>query len=234
VTSERTDDDATQPTGDGATQPTGDGATRQTGGLAIGRLTVDDLPLVEPLWRSLLDHIRTRENVVPIVAHEESWPRRRRDYEELLADGESFAQGAWRDTTLVGYAMVHVAAPDPVWSTGNHYVELASLSVAPDERARGVGTALLEAVERELSARGIRGYVIGVDWVNDEARRFYERRGFRVGYHLMYGLIDKAGGAAARGAGAPRQRRAANADATGLAGRGQGRESPETAAHGEG
>jgi ribosomal protein S18 acetylase RimI-like enzyme len=207
-------------------------AAHATASVTISPLAPGDLPLLEPLWRSLVDHIRARDSVVPIVAHDESWPRRRRAYEELLADGESFALGALRGAALVGYAMVHVAEPDPVWSTGRRYVELASLSVAPDERARGVGTALLDAVERELSARGIGDYVIGVDSVNDGARRFYERRGFRIGYHLMYGRIGEAvvepGGA--EGSAAP------GTESTGLEGLtvSPGDETPETAAHGEG
>ena len=37
------------------------------------------------------------------------------------------------------------------------------------------------------------GLVIGVDAVNGDALRFYERRGFRVGYHLLYGRLGAPG-----------------------------------------
>ena len=128
-------------------------------------------------------------SVVPLVAHDLSWARRSAAYEELLGDGSSFALGAWRGDRLIGYAVVHVAGPDPVWATGSSFVELNTLSVTRTERRAGVGTALLDEVERELTARGIDQYVIGVDSVNEGARRFYERRGFSVGFHLMHGHI---------------------------------------------
>jgi ribosomal protein S18 acetylase RimI-like enzyme len=56
-----------------------------------------------------------------------------------------------------------------------------------------VGSRLLNEVERRLAKLGIDGLVIGVDAVNHEALRFYERRGFRVGYHLLYGRLAAPG-----------------------------------------
>jgi ribosomal protein S18 acetylase RimI-like enzyme len=183
-------------------------------GVTIARLSVQHVDLVEPLWRSLLDHIRELGSVVPVVPHSESWPRYKAQCEELLGDGESFGLGAFRGGELIGYATVRIAPPDPVWAMGRRYVELAALSVAPSERERGVGTALFDAVERALAALGIEELVIGVDSVNDRARRFYERRGFTIGYHLMHTRLAASAGAASGPAAA--------AD-----------ESPETAAHGD-
>ena len=182
---------------------------------SIAPLDAARLDAVEPLWRTLIDHLREMDSVVELVPHERSWPRRREIYEALLGDGSSFALGAWRGERLIGYAMVRIAPPDAVWFTGSHYAELLSLSVAPDERGGGVGGALLDAVEEGLATRGLDQYVIGVDTVNAGAQRFYERRGFRDGFHLMHGWV---------GGGAP-----AAADLTG-----DGMpETPETAMHGE-
>ena len=94
--------------------------------------------------------------------------------------------------------MVRIAPPDAVWFTGSHYAELLSLSVAPDERGNGVGGALLDAVEAGLAARGLDQYVIGVDTVNAGAQRFYERRGFRDGFHLMHGWVGGGAGGRSR------------------------------------
>ena len=164
-------------------------------GVTIERLDGRRLEELEPLWRSLIDHIRELGSVVAIVPHGQSWPRRRAIYEELLSDGQSFALGARRDGSLIGYAMVHVAPPDAVWYTGERYAELMSLCVAEKERGGGLGTALLDAVEAGLLERGLDQYVIGVDTVNPEAQRFYERRGFRDGFHLMHGWVggERAG-----------------------------------------
>ena len=167
-------------------------------GVTINRLDSAQIDLLEPLWRSLIDHIREQGTVVTLVPHEQSWPRRRAIYEELFADGESFALGAWRGEQLVGYAMVHIAPPDAVWFTGARYAELTSLCLAPAERGDGLGTELLDAVEAGLLERGLDEYVIGVDTVNEGARRFYERRGFRDGFHLMHGWVGGARGEAHR------------------------------------
>ena len=184
-------------------------------GASIAPLDATQLTELEPLWRSLIDHLRELDSVVELVPHEQSWPRRLAVYEELLADGESFALGARRAGRLVGYAMVHVAPPDAVWSTGTRYAELTSLCVAVEERGGGLGTALLDAAEARLAAQGIDQYVIGVDTVNAGAQRFYERRGFRDGFHLMHGWV---------GGGAPA---AADLTSHGMP------ETPETAMHGE-
>jgi ribosomal protein S18 acetylase RimI-like enzyme len=182
---------------------------------SIAPLDAARLDAVEPLWRTLIDHLREMDSVVELVPHERSWPRRREIYEALLGDGSSFALGAWRGESLIGYAMVRIAPPDAVWFTGSNFAELLSLSVAPDERGGGVGSALLDAVEEGLSARGLDQYVIGVDTVNAGAQRFYERRGFRDGFHLMHGWVGGGGPAAAEGA------------STAVP------ETPETAMHGE-
>ncbi len=171
--------------------------------VTIERLDGTQIDLLEPLWRALIDHIREVGSVVSLVPHEQSWARRRVIYEELLADGESFALGAWRGERLVGYAMVHVAPPDAVWFTGSRYAELTSLCLAAGERGGGLGTALLDAAEAGMLEVGVDQYVIGVDAMNDGARRFYERRGFRDGFHLMHGWIGdarKANGAGDAGA----------------------------------
>jgi ribosomal protein S18 acetylase RimI-like enzyme len=158
-------------------------------GVTIAPLDATQLAALEPLWRALIDHIRDLGSVVSLVPHEESWPRRLAIYEELLADGESFALGAWRGERLIGYAMVHVAPPDAVWFTGARYAELTSLCVAAGERGTGLGTALLDAAEAGLTERGLDQYVIGVDTVNAGAQRFYAKRGFRDGFHLMHGWV---------------------------------------------
>jgi ribosomal protein S18 acetylase RimI-like enzyme len=178
----------------------------------VRSLTAERLDLLEPLWRALLDRIRAPENIVAIVPHEQSWPMRRREYEELLSGGDSFGLVALRGDEAIGYAMVRVGdGPDPVWATGGRYVELTSLSVAAGERDRGVGTRLLDEVERRLADLGVDGLVIGVDAVNDGALRFYQRRGFKIGYHLLFGHLSAPAGGAGPAAD----------------------ESPETASHGE-
>ena len=44
----------------------------------------------------------------------------------------------------------------------------------------------MDAVDAELDRRGVRDLEVAVMAGNDRARRFYERRGLRVGELLLY------------------------------------------------
>jgi len=53
-------------------------------------------------------------------------------------------------------------------------------------RGRGIGTALLDAVDAELAKRDVTDLMIGVMEGNDGARRLYERRGLIQGWRQLY------------------------------------------------
>jgi ribosomal protein S18 acetylase RimI-like enzyme len=155
--------------------------------VVIEHLPVERLDELEPLWHAMLDHLVLKGNPVPIRPAAESWPLRRAVYEEILQRPEAFALVARRDGRPVGYAVVRIDDADPVWYTGDPQAELESLALLPDERGRGLGTRLMDVVEAELEKLGVSDLTIGVDLVNDGALRFYERRGYRGGFLLMYG-----------------------------------------------
>ena len=54
--------------------------------------------------------------------------------------------------------------------------ELSHLYVDPDAQARGIGSALLDAAKERRSD----GFTLWVFQQNEQARRFYERRGLRL------------------------------------------------------
>lgn len=56
---------------------------------------------------------------------------------------------------------------------------LDELYVAPDRRSQGLGTALLHAAEQAVRVRGGDVLEINVDGPDTDARRFYERHGYR-------------------------------------------------------
>lgn len=76
----------------------------------------------------------------------------------------------------IGFALVTLR-PN-VWFDGPVAI-IDELYVDPPSRGRGIGTALMTSVERECRARSA-GYVeINVDEGDGDARRFYERLGYR-------------------------------------------------------
>jgi GNAT superfamily N-acetyltransferase len=94
--------------------------------------------------------------------------------ERLLAGDDVIA-------LLVGEPAVGVALltlrPN-VWYDGPVAL-LDELYVVPAERSRGLGSALLHAVEAIVRERGGELVEINVDAVDVDARRFYERHGYR-------------------------------------------------------
>jgi GNAT superfamily N-acetyltransferase len=140
-----------------------------------GAERVDEL---EPLWLALHHHHR-EVAAQPVVADDAaSWARRRAWYLEMLAGGDDLVLIAERGGHPVGYAFLHLHhGPDDTWPVDGRWGEVVSLSVLPRERGGGVGTALLDAVDRELAARGIRDLQVAVMAGNADALRLYEHRG---------------------------------------------------------
>ncbi len=153
----------------------------------ITAIGADRLSELEPLWRSLHRHHRTVADL-PVLADDDlSWERRRDGYRALLKRGDAFVLLAHAGDDPAGYAVVKIRpGDDDTWPVGAHLAELISLAVAPDARGRGLGTALMDAVDAELERRGVRDLEVAVMAGNDRARRFYERRGLRVGELLLY------------------------------------------------
>jgi ribosomal protein S18 acetylase RimI-like enzyme len=153
--------------------------------LSAGPERVDEL---RPLWLQLHHHHEQVSRVQPFVDDETSWTVRRRSYVDTF-DGGGFALVAEDDDGLVGYAMVRIHdGPDDSWALADRYGEVWTLVVDERARGRGIGSALLDAVDAELAARGIGDLVIGVMQGNDGARRLYERRGLIPGWLQLYRL----------------------------------------------
>lgn len=63
---------------------------------------------------------------------------------------------------------------------GQGFAHIHDLAVDPRHRRKYVGTALLEALIRRARERGASAVRLEVRMGNEGARRFYERRGFRL------------------------------------------------------
>jgi ribosomal protein S18 acetylase RimI-like enzyme len=144
-----------------------------------------DVDRLEPLWVSVHHrHTESMPELAPYVDDATTWAERRAVYRELLAKPDSVLLLAALEDALVGYGLAHVLraeetwVPD-TWVTGPRIGEIESLAVLPEHRGRGLGTELLDRLERELHAQGVTDLVIGVLPGNDGAVRMYERRGYR-------------------------------------------------------
>lgn len=97
------------------------------------------------------------------------------------------------DSTRVFFAVARRAARAPIagyvvaWYVMDEG-ELANLAVAPEARGLGIGSALLDGMLSDASARGTRLIYLEVRESNAAARQLYARRGFeevgrRKGYY---------------------------------------------------
>lgn len=150
-----------------------------------GAERIDEL---KGLWLELHRHHRRVVGSLPLVEDDEaSWRRRRALYLERLRSGDSFLVLARRPEGLIGYAFVSIEqGPDDTFPVGSCFAELYSLSVAPSVRGQGIGTELLDFVDRELAARSIRDLKVAVMTGNEGARRLYERRGLQEAEIVLY------------------------------------------------
>ncbi len=148
-------------------------------GPTIRPLAAGELELIEPLWSALREHhAAINPELGPSRPRQESWERRRAQYEAWLAEPDSFILIAERRHEPVGYAMAHLRAGSPTWPLGERAGELETLSVLPAARGQGVGTALLRAVRDELRGLGASELSLHVFPANHDTIRFYERHGF--------------------------------------------------------
>ncbi len=73
-----------------------------------------------------------------------------------------------------------IFAPDYLERAPEPGYYISSLSVAPAERGRGIGAALLEGAVRKVRSRGGKTITLNVIAPNPAAVRLYERAGFRT------------------------------------------------------
>jgi ribosomal protein S18 acetylase RimI-like enzyme len=165
--------------------------------LRIVRGSDADIPSLEPLWVAVHHvHQASMAELAPYVSDEETWRERRALYEEVFRKPETFLFLARVGRELVGYALGHVLGSaeswwSDTWRTGDRVGELESISVLPEHRGAGIGSALLDTVDAEFARLGVHDQVIGVLPGNVDARRLYERRGFRPTWLYLSRFADR-------------------------------------------
>lgn len=163
----------------------------------IARGSAADLDALEPLWVAVHHrHAESMPELRPYVTDAETWAASRAMYVELLARPDTVLLLAYADGALVGYGLAHVMEVGDTWLadtwvTGRRVGEIESLSVLPDLRGAGIGSALLDGLERALADDGVTDLVLGVLPGNDAARRLYERRGYRPTFLYLSRLAGR-------------------------------------------
>jgi ribosomal protein S18 acetylase RimI-like enzyme len=124
-----------------------------------------------------------REGDLPALEWDGAYRHYRRVYRQTFDDarkGRRLMLLAESDGMLIGQVFVQLQGGHewPTPNGGRGY--LYAFRVKPEWRRRGVGRQLIAAAEAELWKRGFRWVTIAVAQNNPDARRLYERLGYRV------------------------------------------------------
>lgn len=145
----------------------------QTTEPTIRRGGAELIPYVRELWNLLFDHhVETGAAGLAVIPRDQSWPLREAHYAALIAaqPRASIWLASHGDDTL-GYALSFVCDFE-----GQSAVVLETLSVDPATRGMGVGSLLMDAVDREAAAEDIEVGIVDVMAGNPRARALYLRR----------------------------------------------------------
>jgi ribosomal protein S18 acetylase RimI-like enzyme len=137
----------------------------------IEPLHAADLQRLARLWLDLhAHHQAVAPELAPYVGDTDSWSSRSALYDNVLASGDAD----------VGYtlAAIEPAHGPATFVTADENAELLTLAVRPGLRGRGVGSALLDAVDARLAEQGRNDRMIGVVPANTRATALYRLRGY--------------------------------------------------------
>jgi ribosomal protein S18 acetylase RimI-like enzyme len=155
--------------------------------MEIRELPPERVEELRPLWLELLAHHGSvAPQRGPTLAEDESWQLRRALYDEWLRAPGSFVLVSGPEGAPTGYVLVEVHERDDTWRMGERLAEVQTLVVSERARNTGVGAALLDAAEAALRERGVGGMFVGVVSSNDDALRFYRRRGLEPHIVQLY------------------------------------------------
>ncbi len=147
----------------------------------IVRATEADLPAISGLatviWRACYPGIITSEQIDYMLARMYAL--------EVLRD-EIRSQGIRYDRLLVDGKLVGFASCGPTAKPG--VMKLHKLYLLPELHGRGLGSRLLQHVEREVRAEGTRRLILSVNKRNAKAIAAYRRNGFVIADSVVTGI----------------------------------------------
>jgi len=111
-----------------------------------------------------------------------------------MVEGDAWLLIAERDGSPVGFAFFRICEGDWSFETDERMGELEALSVEPELRRWGIGSLLMEEVERRLAAAGIGFIGLAVIAGNEDALRFYKRWGMAPSYVRCLGRTLRGDG----------------------------------------
>ncbi len=114
-----------------------------------------------------------------------------------LSEDDTVTYLARQEGALVGYVSAEQTTPPPLFQQTS-YCHVDELFVREPARGRGIGTELLETVERWAAENDCTLMKLNVDSGNEPARALYEQAGYEVSRHELRKHLDDEGQTATR------------------------------------
>lgn len=157
--------------------------------VVAGEKGVDNLEL---LWKALHQH---HEEVAPhfgiTLEHDESWKRRKANYQKWLRQQGTRLFIAKDKDKSVGYALVRIIGGSETWKSGDQIAEIETFSILPEYRGMGLGSRMMVEVYTFLREEGIKEIGVTVVDTNTDAIRFYQQHGFGNRYVYLWGDVPE-------------------------------------------
>lgn len=155
-------------------------ANTQESGMEIRDATTEDAAAIAYVYnQGIEDRVATLETVLRTPEERAAWLTARSSRHPVLVAQEA--------GEVVGWASLNQFNPRPAY---DHVVDL-SVYVAREKRGRGIGDALMKALDARARALGYHKLVLTAFPTNAPGMRLYERHNFRtVGIFREQGLLD--------------------------------------------
>lgn len=142
--------------------------------LEVRKMTVED---AENGFQTLAEYYFSNSSSCSCLEHfsfHEAEEKIRNMIDHLM-NGTAYVYGCFDGKTILGYIWAY-----EMQFREEHRIYISEVHVDQKHRGKGIGTALLEAVETEAIKRGIPALYIHTESNNSDAIRLYERYGFRI------------------------------------------------------
>lgn len=153
--------------------------------MTVRKAILDDISAIAPLYRILFKEMAELQ---PAFWRPAEMPRT--FILELIEGKHSDILVAEEEGVVVGFAVVQDRDTLPFNPIiPNRYAYLMDMVVDPAHRGKGLGSALLAAVDNWAKERGCRWVELNVLEENTAARRLYERAGLSCGQRTMRKML---------------------------------------------